>query len=104
MVRFVIGRRAKLDKPHKQVVTTYPVAIRFGQTRLHVASPIPWHARSEAIKCPDCETVYIVTEGFPRVQFFTSLRQQHDLSQPHPDYIASEPAWTRIENCANCGM
>jgi hypothetical protein len=93
-----------MDKPHKQVVTTYPIALKFGQTRLHVASPIPWHARSEAIQCPDCKTVFIVTDGYPKLEFFNELKKQHDKHEAHPDYIASAPQWTRIEECSNCGM
>ena len=91
-----------MDKPHKQVVTTYPVAIKSGQSRLHVANPIPWHARCENMKCPDCEIVFIVTDGFPKVQFLETLKKHHMNQEAHPDYIASTPEWTKIADCA-CG-
>jgi hypothetical protein len=88
-----------MDKPHKQVITTYPVAIKHGQGRLHVPNPIPWHVHSEAIKCPTCETVYIVTSGFPRVELFKTLEKQHADKNEHPDHIASAPEWTRVADC-----
>jgi hypothetical protein len=88
-----------MDKPHMQVITTYPVAIKSGQGRLHVPNLIPWHARSEAIKCPKCETVFIVTEGFPRVQFLEALENQHEKKEEHPDYIPSAPDWTHTSVC-----
>jgi hypothetical protein len=91
-----------MDKLHKQVVTTYPVAIKSGQSRLRVASPIPWHARCENMKCPDFETVFIVTDGFPKVQFLETLNKHHEIKIQHPNYIASEPEWTKIADCA-CG-
>jgi len=92
-----------MDKPHKQVITTYPVALKYGQSRLHVASPIPWHASSEAVKCPQCEIFYIVTSGFPRDKLFEALKEHHDKKQQHPDLIPSAPEWTRIEECT-CGF
>jgi hypothetical protein len=91
-----------MEAKHKQVVTTSPVAIKYGQGRVHVANPIPWHARSEVFQCPDCETLYIVTEGFPRSQFLEALKNQHREKAAHPDCIFSEANWTRIEDC-NCG-
>jgi hypothetical protein len=90
-----------MDKPHKQVITTYAVAIRFGQGRVHVPIRhlIPHHAKSEAVKCPMCETVFIVTDGFPRVQFLETLETQHKNKETHPDVIPSEAAWTRVAEC-----
>jgi pyrimidine deaminase RibD-like protein len=94
-----LQRRGRMDMPHEQVVTTYPVAIKMGQRRLHVPNPIPWHVRSQTIKCPDCETTFIVTEGFPQQQLFETLKQQHRSDTLHPDYIASAPEWTRVAAC-----
>jgi hypothetical protein len=91
-----------MDKPHKQVITSYPVAIKYGQSRVHVANPIPWHAQCEAIQCPECETVFLVTGGFPKVQFLQTLEKQHKNKEEHPDHIPSEPVWTSISECA-CG-
>ncbi len=91
-----------MNNPHKQVLTTYPVAIKHGQGRLHIPSLIPWHAKSEAVKCPDCETVFIVTDGFPKVQFLDAVAKQHKNHEEHPDYIASAPEWTKIADCT-CG-
>jgi hypothetical protein len=88
-----------MDKPHKQVITTYPVAIKHGQGRLHVPNPIPWHAQSEAIKCPKCETVFMVTSGFPRVQLLEALEKQHKNQEEHPDLIPCALEWTRIAEC-----
>jgi len=88
-----------MDKPHLQVVTSYPVAIKYGQGRVHVPNPIPWHAQSEAIKCPHCETIFVVTAGYPRLDFLSALDMDHKNKKEHPDYIASALAWTRTENC-----
>lgn len=92
-----------MDKLHKQVVTTYPVAIKFGQARVHVQNPIPWHAKSEAIQCPKCETVFIVTEGFSKPQLLAELETQHKNQETHPDVIPSDPTWTTVTEC-DCGL
>ena len=92
-----------MDKPHKQVITTDPVAIKFGQARLHVQNPIPWLAKGEPLKCPKCETVFFVSEGFPKAQLLNALETQHENQEPHPDLIPSEPTRTRILGC-DCGM
>lgn len=42
-----------MNKPHKRVMTTYPVAIKHGQGRVHVPDPIPYHVRCEHVKCPE---------------------------------------------------
>lgn len=88
-----------MDKPHKQLITTYPVAIRNSQSRLHIPNPIPWHAQSEYIKCPKCDAIFIVTNGFPKVELLKALEKQHDNHTAHPDYIASAPEWTRETVC-----
>lgn len=88
-----------MDKPHQQVVTTYPVAIKSGQAPVHVQSPIPWHAKSENVKCPKCETIFIVTEGFPKAQLLEALEMQHKNQEAHPDLIPSEPTWTTVTEC-----
>jgi hypothetical protein len=92
-----------VDKPHQQVVTTYPVAIKSGQARVHVQNPNPWHAKSEAVKCPKCETVFIVDESFPKAQLLEALERQHKNQEAHPDFIPSEPIWTTVSEC-NCGL
>jgi hypothetical protein len=91
-----------MDKPHKQIVTTYPVAIKSGQTRVHVPNPYPWHTKSENVKCPKCETVFIATEGFPRAQLLDALETQHKNQETHPDFIPSQPTWTSVTDC-DCG-
>jgi len=91
-----------MEEPHNQVVTTYPVAIKSGQQRVHVPMPIPWHAKSETVQCSECETVFIATEGFPKTRLLESLHKQHERGQGHPDYIASEPEWTHVSEC-DCG-
>jgi len=91
-----------MDKPHKQVVATAPVVIKFGQTRVHVADERPWHAFAEKIKCPNCEIEFIVTHGFPSVDFLAVLDANHRNKEEHPDYIASDPAFTSIADC-DCG-
>jgi hypothetical protein len=88
-----------MDKPHKQLITTYPVAIKSGQSRLYIPNPIPWHAHSEYIQCPKCDTIFIVTSGFPRVELLKTLEKQHESQKEHPDYIASAPEWTREAVC-----
>jgi hypothetical protein len=88
-----------MDKPHKQVVTTYPVAVKNSQTRLHLPDSIPWHSHCEYVKCPKCETVYIVDVEFPRVQLLSALEKHHGEKQAHPDYIPSAPEWTHEIVC-----
>ncbi len=92
-----------MDKQHKQVITTYPVAIKFGQAQIHVQNPIPWHAKSEAVKCPKCEKVFIVTDGFPKAQLLEALETQHKNQEAHPDFIPAEPTWTSVTECS-CGL
>jgi len=89
-----------MDKPHKKVVTTSPVAIKSGQTRVHTPNDDgPWHAPAQNIKCPNCETVYIVTSGFSKEDFLAALDRHHKNKEEHPDYIPSAPEWTSIEVC-----
>ena len=95
--------RTQVDKPHKQVVTTYPVAIRFGQARVHVQNPIPWHAQSEGVQCSKCEVIFIVTDGFPKAQLIAELEKHHKDNKTHPDVIPSDPTWTTITEC-DCGL
>lgn len=92
-----------MDKPHKQVITTYPVAIKFGQTRVHIPNERPWHAFAEKIKCPTCETAYIVTNGFPTKDFLAAVDGHHKNKQEHPDFIPSAPEWTSVAEC-NCSF
>jgi hypothetical protein len=91
-----------MSKKHLRVVTTYPVAIKHGQGRIHVPDPIPWHIREEHIKCPECETIFSVTEGFAQVEFLKALKKNHEDKQEHPDYITSAPEWTKVLAC-ECG-
>jgi len=88
-----------MDVPHKQVKTTYPVALKYGQGRLHVANPIPWHFQSETVKCPECEILYILSGGFSKLQFLEILRKLHQDQKEHPDLIPSAPEWTSIADC-----
>lgn len=88
-----------MDKPHQQVVTTNPVAIKEGQLRIHVRNEHPWHRKSETVKCPSCPTSFVVTANFPTEQFFAALARDHADKREHPDYIASEPAFTHVEEC-----
>lgn len=91
-----------MNRPHKRVITTYPVAIKNKQGRVHVPDPIPWHINSEAVQCPECDAVYILTSGFSKVQFLQTLREQHQRNESHPDFIPSAPEWTRVSDC-DCG-
>jgi len=89
-----------MDKPHKQVVATSPVAIKLGQTRIHVADSLhPWQKINERVQCPECETAYSVTKGFAMEQFVEILKKQHKDKEGHPDYIASDPAFTSVSDC-----
>ncbi len=90
-----------MDKPHRQVIATSPVAIKLGQTRIHVADSLhPWQRISEPVQCPECETVYSVTTGFVMEQLLEILKKHHQTKEEHPDYIASEPAFTSTSECA----
>jgi hypothetical protein len=91
-----------MNKPHKQVITTYPVAIKYLQGRLHVPNPIPWHVHTEAVQCPECETVFVLTSGFPKLQFLETLKKQHQNHEEHPDLIPSAPEWTKVSECHCC--
>ena len=90
-----------MDQNHKQVVTSHGVAIKVGQGRIHI--PVralhPWHRTSENVKCPDCDTSYIVTGEFPKADLNDILNRHHNNKQEHSDVIASIPAFTRIEDC-----
>jgi len=88
-----------LNRPHKRVTTTCPVAIKHGQGRLHVPDPIPWHVHDEHVKCPDCDTIYILTSRFPKVLFFETLSKQHQKKEDHPDFIPSAPESTKVSDC-----
>jgi hypothetical protein len=91
-----------METPHKQVVTTHPVAIKSGQRRVHIPNPIPWHAKSDVVQCPECDTAFIVTQGFSKTHLLETLIRQHEQGEDHPDYIASAPEWTSVADCA-CG-
>jgi hypothetical protein len=93
-----------MDKPHKQVDATSPLAIKSGQTRIHVYKSLhPWQRITEPVQCPECDTVYIVTKGFALEKFLEILKKQHQTKEEHPDYIASEPAFTSTSDC-DCGF
>lgn len=92
-----------MDKPHKQVRTTHPIAIKSGQTRVHVRIPIPWHPDGGTVKCPKCETEFIVTQGFSTEWLLDTLVTQHKNQEAHPDFIPSDPTWTSIVDC-DCGL
>src|SRR5580692_4954223 len=98
-----IGRGKKgihvMNKPHKRVTTTYPVAIKHGQGRVHVPDPIPWHVHNEHVQCPECDIIFILTGGFPKVQFLETLRKQHQDKELLPDFIPSAPEWTQVSDC-----
>ncbi len=89
-----------MNTPHRQVITDHPIALKAGQQRLHLAKPIPpWHAQCEQVQCPGCETVYIMTTGFPREQLLAALDGQHKNHEEHPDLIPFAPDWTTITEC-----
>ncbi len=93
-----------MDKPHKEVMTTHPVAIKKGQGQIHVRAGnlIPWHSRAAEIKCPKCDVIYIVGSGYPDGDFILTVLNHHKDQQEHPDYIASAPQWTHVIEC-DCG-
>jgi hypothetical protein len=95
-----------MDAKHKRVVTTNPIAIKHGQSRVHAPHPIPWHAFTQAVKCPECETVYVVAAdsvlGIPAQKLLDVVNEQHKNKQEHPDYIAFDTAFTNVSDC-DCG-
>ena len=95
-----------MDAKHKRVVTTNPIAIKNGQSRVHVPDQIPWHAFTQAVKCPECETVYVVAAdsvlGIPTAKLLEVVKEQHKNKQEHPDYISFDPAFTTVSDC-DCG-
>ena len=94
---------AGMDEPHKQVVTTAPVALKNKQRRLHIADEHPWHRFTDSVKCPKCDTTFILTGvetgKFPKEQVLAILERQHEARQEHPDLIPSDPAFTDIADC-----
>jgi hypothetical protein len=88
-----------MDKPHKQVVTSYPVAIKYGQGRIHVENPIPWHAHCEVVQCPKCDIAFVATSGFPKLDLMKALAKDHADKKDHSDYIPSAPEWTHVQDC-----
>jgi hypothetical protein len=92
-----------MDKPHKQVMTTSPVAINLGQGRLHVADEHRGDRENEIVHCPDCETFFVLTGKFPKEMFLETMKANHKKKEGHPDLIPSAPAWTSIIDCS-CNM
>jgi hypothetical protein len=92
-----------MDAKHKQVKTTYPVAIKQGQGRVHVRGNSIWHAFTETFKCPECETVYILAAdrvgGFPTAKLLEVVKEQHKKKQEHPDYITFDLVTEADCNC-----
>jgi hypothetical protein len=93
-----------MDAKHKQLKTTNPVAIKHGQGRVHVpGSPIPWHAFTEAFKCPECETVFVLAAdrvgGFPTAKLLEVVKEQHKKKLEHPDYITFDPVTVADCDC-----
>jgi hypothetical protein len=103
---FAMRDRAQAEKimetPHKQVVTSYPIAIKSGQRRIHVREERPFHAFVRPVKCPDCSTVFIADRELSDQDVLDALAKHHHAKVDHPDYIASQPVWTQIEDC-ECG-
>jgi hypothetical protein len=58
---------------------------------------------SEAVKCLECEAVFIVSEGFPEAKLLEALETHQMNLEPHPDSIPSEASWTIVAEC-NCGL
>jgi hypothetical protein len=92
-----------MNKPHKQVITTYPVAIKQGQSRVHIIPYGTWHHRQEPLKCPECEAIFVLTDDFPKEKVLESLAKDHKDNEGHPDYLASDVYYTHLEDCT-CGM
>jgi len=92
-----------MDRPHQQILSTYPVAVKYGQGRIHVRSPIPWHHKCEDLKCPQCGTSFSVTVGYPREDFLNQLDSDHRNNREHADCISSGPNRVKTADC-DCGM
>jgi hypothetical protein len=88
-----------MNKPHKQVITTCPVAIKLGQGRVHVIPDGTWHRKEEPLKCPQCETVFVLTDDFPKEAVLETLGKHHKDKKEHPDYLASDVSFTHVEDC-----
>jgi hypothetical protein len=92
-----------MDQLHKQVMTTSPVAIKAGQTRIHipVQAMHPWLRDVETIKCPNCDTNYVVYANLPRQALNDILIDHHTNKREHPDFIPSTTFW-HLADC-DCG-
>lgn len=92
-----------MDEPHKQIVTTAPVALRNNQRRLHIADDHPWHRFTDLVECPECGATFILTGvetgRFPKEKVIAILEKQHETQKDHPDYIPSESAFTSVVDC-----
>lgn len=84
-----------MDKPHQKIVSTYPIAIKNGQPRIHV----PTYFGSYKVRCPNCDTTYAASCDFPLVELLDAFKVHHRGKIEHPDYIASEPSFTSLEYC-----
>jgi hypothetical protein len=87
---------------HKKVMTTHPMAYRLGQTRVHPGITTPWVTSVEHLKCPDCDVMYIVTNGFDKQKFLETLAEQHKAAKQHPDYIPTDPDLTKLPMECDC--
>src|ERR1700688_252058 len=89
-----------MDKHHKQVMTTSDVAIKAGQTRVHVPARAmhPWLREVENIKCPNCDASYLVFAKFPQPALNDILTDHHTNKRDHPDVIPSTTFW-HLEDC-----
>jgi hypothetical protein len=111
-LRITSGDKSMMQRknaPHKQLITTYPVAIKFGQGRVHLARLAePWLGDAGTVRCPNpkCETVFTVTKehnkGFPTDSLLERLEADHQNQKEHPDYIAFDSAMN-ITEC-DCDM
>jgi|HubBroStandDraft_3_1064219.scaffolds.fasta_scaffold338905_2 hypothetical protein len=88
-----------MDNPHKRVTTTEPLAIKGGQFPMRVRNEGGWNRKTELVKCPNYATSFIVTAYYPSQQLLAALAKDHPNKLEHPDYIASAPQFTRVEDC-----
>jgi hypothetical protein len=81
------------------IVTTSPVAVR-KHCDFHVRDQGgPWHVKAYEMSCPDCKMEFVADETFSKDFLLVQLKTEHGKGKEHPFFIASEPAFTRVEPC-----
>jgi hypothetical protein len=78
---------SRAREPHKLLNTTHALAVRKDQKRVHHPTDPIWHGVPTDFKCPDCDTVYLLSRDFPKDKLLEALKENHTRGLPHQDYF-----------------